>query len=528
MDKEQLSKLLIEQQDKGKALLSLISNMHESRNDFGDGMAVFGIEDLFYVPEDELDNFLNKFEGWRSYISELLKTQFGVDDQFVYEWDSYVGSYISKREPILPQLRKKVNKGLSLIESFLQRLDLHFHEEENVEKALNHDNMKKPPKIFISHKKEDKAYADALVNLINFIVGADGDKIFCSSVQGYGIRQSRDIMDELKAQFDEHEIFMIIIHSPRYYQSAVCLNEMGAAWVMGTRFSSFLTKDCKAEQMHGVINRENIYIDLNDDSDQLEAHLNDFKNDLLDFFGKAPIDENRWANARRRFVNEVSSLTYAPVAKTDVDIFERLYIPAFDHIFEMLDLDNFHKWAYSCAISGNTVLTASVYENIGEITSFIMSRPKYKEYTSWDSLIQNLGLLLNDFEIVFSQHAEKIGDDRYTVEQFYKRYVSNPHYEEDLHAYTEHVMLVSDMIFELARLCNLILSRIRLLYPEYKKELGMLHVNNRFSSPDLIYRESEISDAPYPGLKQFIKLRLTRETHLGGKANIDASGYELR
>ena len=224
---------------------------------------------------------------------------------------------------------------------------------------------------------------------------------------------------------------------------------MGAAWVMGTRFSSFLTKDCKAEQMHGVINRENIYIDLNDDSDQLEAHLNDFKNDLLDFFGKAPIDENRWANARRRFVNEVSSLTYAPVAKTDVDLFERLYIPAFDHIFEMLDLDNFHKWAYSCAISGNTVLTASVYENIGEITSFIMSRPKHKEYTSWNSLIQNLGLLLNDFEIVFSQHAEKIGDDRYTVEQFYKRYVSNPHYEEDLHAYTEHVMLVSDMIFEL-------------------------------------------------------------------------------
>ena len=98
-------------------------------------------------------------------------------------------------------------------------------------------------------------------------------------------------------------------------------------------------------------------------------------------------------------MNEVSSLTYAPVAKTDVDLFERLYIPAFDHIFEMLDLDNFHKWAYSCAISGNTVLSASVYENIGEITSFIMSRPKHKEYTSWDSLIQNLGLLLNDLKL---------------------------------------------------------------------------------------------------------------------------------
>ena len=238
MDKERFFKLLLQQQEIRRPPISLISTMHESRNDFGDGMAMFGGEDLYYVDEDELDNFLNKFEGWRSYISELLKTQFGVDDQFVYEWDSYAGSYISKREPILPQLRKKVNKGLSLIESFLQRLDLHFHEEENVEKALNHDNMKKSPKIFISHKKEDKAYANALVNLINFIVGADGDKIFCSSVQGYGIRQSRDIMDELKAQFSQYEIFMIIIHSPRYYQSAVCLNEMGAAWVMGTKVRS--------------------------------------------------------------------------------------------------------------------------------------------------------------------------------------------------------------------------------------------------------------------------------------------------
>ena len=163
MNKEQFTKLLLKQQEKGRSLISLISTMHESQNDYGDGMALFGGEDLYYIPEDELDDFLNKFEGWKSYVSELLKTQFGVDDQFVYDWDSNVGTYISKREPILPQLKKKVNKGLALIESFLQRLDFHFHDVESVEKALNHDIMTKPPKVFISHKKEDKAYADALI-----------------------------------------------------------------------------------------------------------------------------------------------------------------------------------------------------------------------------------------------------------------------------------------------------------------------------------------------------------------------------
>ena len=62
MDKEHFSKLLYEQQEKGRALLSLIPTMHESKNDFGDGMALFGDEDLYYVPENELDDFLNKFD----------------------------------------------------------------------------------------------------------------------------------------------------------------------------------------------------------------------------------------------------------------------------------------------------------------------------------------------------------------------------------------------------------------------------------------------------------------------------------
>jgi len=514
------------QREKGMDLLSLISNMHEGQNDFGDGVAMFGGEDLFYVPENELDDFTNKFSSWKSYVLELLVAQFDRDDQYVYEWDTYVVTYVSKRKPILNQLEKNVNKGLSLIESFLQRLDIHSHEAGFVEEGLKQEKKVKAPKVFISHKKEDKAYADALVNLINFIIGADGDKIFCSSVQGYGIKQSRDIMDELKAQFDNYEVFMIIIHSPRYYQSAVCLNEMGAAWVMGSQFSSFLTTDCKTEHMRGVINKEKIFIDPNDDPDMLEAHLNDFKNDLLEFFGKGAIDENKWANARKRFVNEVSALAYEPVAKTDVDLFETIYLPAFEQIFKLLDIDNFQQWAYPCAIGGNTYLKGYIYENLNKVPNYILSRPKHKEYASWDTLMRNLGLLVSDFDNVFSQHAEKFDNDIYIVERFYKRYNPNPNYEEDLAAYNEHVMLVSDMLFELARLCNLILTRIRVLYPDYKQELGILHIDNRITEPDLVYRETEISDAPYPGLKAYLKDRLTREKHLGSKANIDASGYE--
>jgi len=192
----------------------------------------------------------------------------------------------------------------------LERLDIHYHDKGYMEENNEQENIAKSPKVFISHKKEDKAYVNALVNLINIILGADGDKIFCSSIPGYGIRQSRDILDELKNQFDHYDVFMVIIHSPRYYQSAICLNEMGASWALGTKFSSFMTIDCKPEHLHGVINREKICIDLNDDDDMLNCHLNEFKDDLIDFFQASQIDQNRWENARGRFVREVKALTY--------------------------------------------------------------------------------------------------------------------------------------------------------------------------------------------------------------------------
>lgn len=391
------------------------------------------------------------------------------------------------------------------------------------------NQVSKPPKIFISHKTEDAVYSDALINLINFVIGSDGDKVFCSSVQGYGIRQACDIMEELRSQFVNNEIFMIIIHSPRYYKSAICMNEMGAAWALGSRFCSFLTKDCKPEQMQGVVGKERIYIDPNGDADMLNAHLNDFKNDLVSFFHCETPDENKWENARNRFVREVLAIEYKnePEEKPfDSDFFENHYLNAFDHIFDLLDIDHFTQWGNDCAISGYAKLSADVYNNLDEVVGYIKSRPNHSSYQSWDALRTNLGELVTDFERVFSLYLAQFGDHNYYVEPFYKIRLFNENYEKDVEAYRQHVFLISDMVFELARLCNLILYRIRLMYPDYRNELGVLYLENDLSAPDLVYAESEISDAPYPGLDEFIKVRLTREVHYGTNPNIRPDGYE--
>lgn len=151
MDKRHFSEQLIEQQERGRSLLSLVSNMHEGKNDFGDGMVLFGGEDLYYVPENEFDDFNNKFEQWKTYVLELLVSQLGRDDQYVYEWNNYVTTYVSKRTPILNQLTKNVKKALSLIDSFLERIDL--HEARNTAQTKDSNTRK----VFIVHGHDTNA-----------------------------------------------------------------------------------------------------------------------------------------------------------------------------------------------------------------------------------------------------------------------------------------------------------------------------------------------------------------------------------
>ena len=469
-----------------------------------------------------IDEIVEKCRKWKEVTANVIMDICGPSDPHLFDFNIHWGAPFSGQNFRSGMIRK-LNKAKNDLDIIIEIEKEKTTKDDNI---LLSKNQEKQPKVFISHKQEDKEYAEALVNLINFILGSEGDKIFCSSVPGYGIKQSRRIMDELKAQFDNNRIFMVIIHSPRYYQSAICLNEMGASWVLGTAFSSFMTIDCDYSHMKGVINQDCICINLNDEAGILNANLNSFKDDLISFFGVNSIDITKWETARYRFVNEVKALKYKPSINSSVDLFDTIYLPAFDYIFDLLDLGNYQSWTYPCAIAGNTILRKDIYYNLDIIVNYIKSRPQNDGFAVWDSLIHNLGLLINDFNIVFSQHAEQIDNERFCVEKFYKKIDFNPNYEIDLEAYNQHVFLVSDLLFELTRLCNLILSKIRELHPDYKKDIGILHIDNRFSSPDLLYNKDEITDKPYPGLEEYIKVRLTRETHYGDNPRIEANGYE--
>ena len=167
----------------------------------------------------------------------------------------------------------------------------------------------RPPKVFISHKSEDKPFVDALVKLLRFYIGSESDKIFCSSVPNYKIGLGQEIYTTIKSQFETFDIFFIVVHSPRYYQSPVCLNEMGASWIMGTECCSFLTKDCKYDEMNGVVDKKYISIKVNET--EAKDRMNDFLAKILDFFNLPKPDISifsQWEADRDDFLNTVCEL----------------------------------------------------------------------------------------------------------------------------------------------------------------------------------------------------------------------------
>ena len=135
----------------------------------------------------------------------------------------------------------------------------------------------KTPMVFISHSSKDIEFVEALVTLFESL-GFDDKTLFCSSIPDYWIGLSKDIFASLRQLFTDHELFVIFIQSPRYYESAVSLNEMGAAWVLQTDYCSILTKDMKKEKMCGVFDDHTIFLKV--DAPQVEARMNELKDTL--------------------------------------------------------------------------------------------------------------------------------------------------------------------------------------------------------------------------------------------------------
>ena len=180
-----------------------------------------------------------------------------------------------------------------------KNIDKYYPLEKNQIKDIT--DMQKKPKIFISHSSDDKEYVQCLVNFLDDI-GLSADQMFCSSIPGYGIPLDEDIYQYLRQQFQSYDIHVFLILSKNYYESVACMNEMGAAWVLQSKYTTILLPEFKFEEIAGAINPRQIGLKLDDEITVVKEKLGELKNTLTHEFGLSTIPDTRWEQKDRKSV----------------------------------------------------------------------------------------------------------------------------------------------------------------------------------------------------------------------------------
>lgn len=276
-------------------LLSLIGRIDEIEKCFHrlDGQwAVF--EQIHDVP---------KYQEWIQEIIFYLQDIFNrTSDQFIWGTLTLCQQHMNGTDD-----RNRFNEIIGKLRSIEKNIDKYYVEKEQggiLEKVTTID---KTPMIFISHSSKDEAHVDLIVKLLKDM-GFTQEQVFCSTIPGYGIGLSKDIYDTLLNLFNEHNLYVIFVHSPNYYGSAVSLNEMGAAWVLKTSFCSFLLPGFEYSDMKGVVDASKISIKIDSDRRNVQNRLNELYSDLAKFFSRTRDTSIVWEGARDEFIDKMNAI----------------------------------------------------------------------------------------------------------------------------------------------------------------------------------------------------------------------------
>lgn len=178
-----------------------------------------------------------------------------------------------------------------------------FNFDEITKKAYPTENLEEP-KIFLSHRSSDKKFGDALEKFI-IGLGVKNNQLIYTSHPLHKIPMDVNIYDYLRQNIHQ-KLFVIILWSNEYLESPACLNEMGAAWVTQSDYTSFYTPDFEFgnPKYHDcAVDTRKMGAVLKPDS-HCKASMIEFKNKILDMF-KLSIDEQSWTYLLEEFIKNI-------------------------------------------------------------------------------------------------------------------------------------------------------------------------------------------------------------------------------
>ena len=282
-------------------LINLIDNIDEIEKKFRHFVPAKGI----CIPSGDFIYDVPEFIEWKQAILyELQDIYDRTHDTFVWNIINATG-VIHKFNGRNSDEHKYFNELKGALTVIRKNIDKYYPNSDGMQSVQGDENSMKKAKIFISHSSEDVKMVSRFVDLLADM-GLTNEELFCSSVPDYGIPLNEDIYDYLASLFRNYDIYVIFMLSQNYYNSPACLNEMGAAWVLKSDYTSVLLPGFSYQEIEGAVNPNKIGFKLDDEDELLKRRLGELIHILAERTGKS-IPEMLWERKRNDFVEDIKS-----------------------------------------------------------------------------------------------------------------------------------------------------------------------------------------------------------------------------
>lgn len=196
------------------------------------------------------------FKGWKNLVERTFIKVYGKDSTefehfselaFFYRAMAYFGDSDYSADD-LRCFRQDFTMLKSSIEQYIEELE---EQHEKVPESIGNELAQKISRVFISHASKDSEIVEEMIEVLESI-GLDSNQIFCTSFEGYGIELGENSLDSIKGELSSDSLVIFIL-SKNFYESPVCLCEMGATWVLAKEHIPVLVPPLDYSDLKGVI-----------------------------------------------------------------------------------------------------------------------------------------------------------------------------------------------------------------------------------------------------------------------------------
>ena len=105
-----------------------------------------------------------------------------------------------------------------------------------------------------------------------------------------------------------NNLHVFFILSDNYYQSVASMNEMGAAWILQTKYTTVLLPNFEFKEIQGAINPRKIGLKLDSEETEVKEKLGQLKDTLVQEFCLSDLPSVRWERKRDAFISSIAKL----------------------------------------------------------------------------------------------------------------------------------------------------------------------------------------------------------------------------